>query len=152
MSAALTKSRGIQVTMLLADFAQVYEGKLTVVGGGWGTVGVPQQGPTAIGMVLAIPWDQTNTPLNLLLKLTNADGHPVTAPGPAGQTPVEVQLTAEVGRPPGMTAGSPMNLPLGLNFPPMALEPGRYSWTLTINGLHHDGWSLDFEAKAFPTA
>src|SRR4029077_19300015 len=44
---AVCKSARVKVTMLLADFAQVADGKLTVVGGGWSLTG-PE--PTPFGI------------------------------------------------------------------------------------------------------
>ena len=45
--------------MLLADFAQVSDGKLTVVGGGWSLTG-PDPVPFGIAILIRVPWDQAN--------------------------------------------------------------------------------------------
>ena len=51
--------RDVKVTMLLADFAQVADGKLTVVGGGWSLTG-PEPTPFGIAILVHVPWDQAN--------------------------------------------------------------------------------------------
>ncbi len=43
------------VTMILADAAQVSENKINLLGGG-GYRG-PQIGPTAVAMIIRVPWD-----------------------------------------------------------------------------------------------
>ena len=48
-----------QGDMLLADFAQVSDGKLTVVGGGWSLTG-PEAVPFGIAILIRVPWDQAN--------------------------------------------------------------------------------------------
>jgi hypothetical protein len=47
----------VKVTMLLADAAQVSEGKLNVLGGGWSVTG-PNPTPSAIAIYIQVPWDQ----------------------------------------------------------------------------------------------
>ena len=66
--------------MLLADFAQVADGKLTVVGGGWSLTG-PEPTPFGIAILVHVPWDQANRRHTLRLELVDADGEPVTVPG-----------------------------------------------------------------------
>ena len=61
--------------MMLADSAQVSEGKLFILGGGWSVTGPPA--PSAIVLHVEVPWDQTNRQLHFTLNLTDADGTPV---------------------------------------------------------------------------
>src|SRR3954454_25236903 len=77
---ALCKSAPVKVTMLLADFAQVADGKLTVVGGGWSLSG-PEPTPFGIAILVHVPWDQANRRHTLRLELIDADGQPVLMPG-----------------------------------------------------------------------
>ena len=63
--------------MLLADFAQVADGKLTVVGGGWSLTG-PEPTPFGIAILVHVPWDQANRRHTLRPPLVHADGLPVT--------------------------------------------------------------------------
>src|SRR3989304_5029340 len=59
--------------MLLADYAVVSDGKLTIVGGGWSQTG-PEPAPFGIGLLIQVPWDQANTPHSFRGELLAADG------------------------------------------------------------------------------
>ncbi|MEI7759839.1 MAG: hypothetical protein WCJ67_03620 [Thermoleophilia bacterium] len=146
----------MKVTMLLADFAQVADGKLTVVGGGWSRTG-PDPAPFGIAILVHVPWDQANRRHTLRLELVDADGNPVTAPveveegeGDGGGEPVVFldDIEFEVGRPPGIKPGTPLELPLAVNSGPLPLEPGgRYEWRLSINGEGDEDWRLAFSVR-----
>ena len=71
----------MKVTMLLADYVQVSDGKLTVVGGGWSLTG-PEPTPFGIAILVHVPWDQANRRHTLRLELVDADGRAVTGPAP----------------------------------------------------------------------
>jgi len=62
--------------MLLADSAQVSEGKLFVLGGGWSRIG-PGPTPSAVAIIIEVPWDQTNVTHRWRLELVDSDGRPV---------------------------------------------------------------------------
>ncbi len=129
--------------LLLADYAVVTEGKLTVVGAGWTFTG-PDPVPFALAVLIEVPWDQTNRQLHITLNLNDADGAPVFV----GGTPVEVHSDVEVGRPPGYPAGTPIMVPLAVNFGSVPLDPGgRYVWELTIDGETRDNWRVGFNTR-----
>lgn len=68
--------------LILADFAQVADGKLTVVGAGWDKIG-PKPSPSGIGLLLKVPWEETNQRHKVDLSLVDSDGGPVLdAKGP----------------------------------------------------------------------
>jgi hypothetical protein len=50
----------VKATLLLADYAVVSDGKLTIVGGGWSQTG-PEPAAFGIGLLIQVPWDQANT-------------------------------------------------------------------------------------------
>ena len=66
----------VKVTMLLADFAQVADGKLTVVGGGWSLTG-PELVPFGIALLIQVPWDRAEPRHVMRLELLDADGEPI---------------------------------------------------------------------------
>jgi hypothetical protein len=142
--------RSVKVTMLLADFAQVAEGKLTVVGGGWSLTG-PEMTPFGIAILVQVPWDQANRRHTLRLELVDADGLAVTLPGEEGEgNPIVFldDVEFEVGRPAGIKPGTPLELPLAVNSGPLPLEPGgRYEWRLTIDGEGDEDWRLAFSVR-----
>lgn len=143
-------SQRVEVTLLLCDHVAAAEGKLYINGAGWTLTG-PKPAPSAIALLMAIPWDLANTPIRFTLRLLQADGQPVTQHGPAGETAVEVGGQVEVGRPPGTTPGTSLPAPLAINIPPLVLPPGeRFSWELTVNGESREGWHLAFSTREQP--
>ncbi len=137
----------MRVTMLLCDFAQVADGKLYISGGGWSVAG-PGPSPSAIALKIDVPWDRTNNRIRLRLRLLGADGQAVAQQGPEGPSPVEVNAEFEVGRPPGVSVGTPIDVPLAKNIPPMSLPPGqRFSWELTLDGQSDPDWHLAFQTR-----
>jgi len=103
------------------------------LGGGWsqtvaGSPGV--QHSMALAVKLSIPWDQANEPLDLNAALVTEDGQAVDL----GQGPIAATGNLEVGRPPGLRRGTPLDSVLALNFAGLELRPGGYVWQLSING------------------
>src|SRR5918997_296190 len=95
--------------LILADAAQVAEGKLYVLGGGWdriavNTVPVLQAAGIAVGVV--VPWAETNTPQTLTLTIEDDDGGAVLPP---------VTVRVEVGRPPGLAPGADQRVMVAFN-------------------------------------
>ncbi len=134
----------MRVTMLLCDAAQVAEGKLFILGGGWSITGA-QMGPSAIALKLEVPWDQTNVAHHWELYLVDADGRPVTIQTDEGQQAIEVRGDFEVGRPPGLPTGAPLDVPIAVNLPPLPVEGGeRYEWRLTVDGETDESWTVAF--------
>ena len=134
--------------MLLADFAQVSDGKLTVVGGGWSMTG-PEPMPFGIAILIRVPWDQANHRHVMRLELLDADGQPVTVEVEEGAESVVFfdDVEFEVGRPAGVKPGTPLDLPLAVNAGPMPLEPGVYEWRLTIDSVGDEDWRLPFTVR-----
>ena len=138
--------------MLLADYVQVSDGKLTVIGGGWSLTG-PDPAPFGIAILVHVPWDLANRRHTLRLELIDADGRPVIAPSSEGagdDAPIVFlnDVEFEVGRPAGIKPGTPLELPLAVNSGPLPLEPGgRYEWRLSINGEGSDDWRLAFSVR-----
>jgi hypothetical protein len=137
--------------MLLADFAQVSDGKLTVVGGGWSITG-PEPVPFGIGILVHVPWDLANTRHTLRLELLDADGGPVevAVEDSDEEQPVVFfdDVPFEVGRPPGIKPGTPLEFVVAVNSGPLPLEPGaRYEWRLSIDGRQQDDWRLPFSVR-----
>lgn len=117
--------------MILSDAAQVAEGKLYVLGGGWShnfTPNAPM--PMALGVIIAIPWNRANERHVIEAVLLAADGQPVEIEG--NQVMADGEL--EVGRPPGIRPGSQLNTAIPFDFSGVALDIGDYIWELRING------------------
>jgi hypothetical protein len=118
----------MKITMLLADAAQEVGGKLYVLGGGWSSTASPAP-PMAVAVKVEVPWDRSNHKHHWRLALVDADGRPVRL---RDDRTVEVSGELEVGRPPGLPEGTPLDAPLVVSFGPLSLLPGRYEWRLEI--------------------
>ena len=131
----------IKATIILCDAAQADpSGKLHMLGAGWSVTGTPT-GAAAVAVLLKIPWDLANTKLPFSLQLEDADGRPVIL----GGGPVDMKSEFEVGRPPGLDPGSPIDASFQLSVQPMPLAPGRYQWRLQV-GV--DEFAESFQVRA----
>jgi hypothetical protein len=137
----------MKATMLLADYAVVSDGKLTIVGGGWPQTG-PEPAPFGIALLIQVPWDQANTRHSFSVELLDADGAPVVIESPEEEQAVAFGGEFEVGRPPGLKPGTPLDFPVAMNSTPLPLEPGRYEWRLTIDDQDRQDWSLPFTVRS----
>ena len=133
----------MKVTMLLADAAQVSEGKLYVLGAGWRFTG-PEPVASAIALIFEIPWDRANEPIPFDLQLVDADGQTSVLPD-GGELRVEGQI--EVGRPPGHPPGESISAPMAAGVGALPLEPGTYEWRLTVDGESSADWTLPFVVR-----
>lgn len=143
----LSPDKRMKVTMVLADHAQIAEGKLFISGGGWTETG-PTPVPFAIAVLFEVPWNETNKPHTFQLELIDSHGEPVMVPTPGGDEPLKVEGQFEVGRPPGARPGSSFTNPFvfkcgGL---PMA-SATSYEWRLLIDDETRDDWRLVFNTR-----
>ena len=120
----------VEATVVLCDYAEAVNGKLYVMGGGWNVAFSGGQ-PINAGLAILVvcPWDQTNRRHELRVELLTADGDVVAVQGR------EVTFTAEfeLGRPPGIKAGTSLNAPFAWNLQGLALPVGDYEWKLSID-------------------
>ena len=138
----------MRITMLLCDHAVVADGKLYINGGGW-SIRPAQPVPMYLALKFDVPWDQAGQPLALDLRLVDEDGHPVVQPGPQGPQEVVFAAQLEVGRPPGLVAGAPIDAALAIGMPPMPLPAGRrFSWQLRVDGETRSDWRVEFATRA----
>ena len=133
--------------MLLCDAAQVADGKLYVLGGGWSLIG-PDPMPSAIALKIDVGWTEIDRMHHWELYLVDEDGQPVIAETPEGPQAIEVRGDFEVARPVAVPEGSPVDVALALNFGPLPLRPAtRYSWRLAIDGESDESWQLTFSTR-----
>ena len=134
--------------MLLCDSAEVVNNKLYILGGGWSVVEANRV-QMALAIKIEVPWDRTNHPHSMALRLLTEDGTPVTLRGEDGSdNPVAVEGRFEVGRPPGLTPGTALDFPMALSMGTIPLGPGRYTWRLDIDEESDPTWQVDFTVKA----
>jgi len=123
--------------LLVADGAQVVDGKLYVLGGGWDRLRVPQlpgppAAPFSVAVGISVPYNLTNQRLQFSIEVADADG-------------VEVCTVAkgefEVGRPPGIRPGTSQGFQLAVPASPTFRDAGRYVIRCSVEGkeLGHAG-------------
>lgn len=129
----------LQVQLILCDAAQSdSSGKIHMLGAGWS---VARLGSAhAVAVLMKVPWDRANEPIQLTLDMRDQDGgldvlDPSAAP--SAERRVHAQGQIEVGRPPGIAPGSLLDAAFALNVAPLPIRPGRYEWLLTIDGQQH---------------
>jgi hypothetical protein len=137
----------MNVTMMLCDAAQAVNGKLYILGGGWNLIG-PDPTPTAIAILLHVPWHEANRRHRLRLELMSEDAQPVRVEGPQGPQPVQIAAEFEVGRPPGHRPGTPLPVTFGINVGPLPLTPdSRFEWRCYIDDETRDDWRMGFSTR-----
>jgi len=137
--------------MLLCDSAQVADGKLYVLGGGWSITG-PDPVPSAIALKIEVGWHEADVAHHWELFLEDADGRPMLVETNEGSQPVEVRGEFTVTHPTGVPVGSPVDVALAVNLGPIPLVPGtRYVWRLVIDGESLPGATLSFSTRSRAT-
>ena len=114
--------------VLLADGAQVQNGKLYVLGGGWDRLQFPeypQTLPVAIALGIRVPWRETNRRHVFSLRALTADND---------KELFKIEGEFETGRPPGIPAGMPQTFQAALSVPLHIQSPGQYYLRATIDG------------------
>ena len=116
--------------MLLADSAQVADGKLYILGGGWSVTG-PDPTPSAVAMKVMVDWHEFNSNHHWELFLEDADGQPVSFDTPDG-----------------VPVGTPVDVPIAVNFGPIPLQNGsRFTWRMVIDGDSLPGATVSFTTR-----
>ena len=137
MALTTTAELDVTVTALLADSVVAESGKLYVQGGGWNMLnagGFPLHVPrVGIGLVVQVPYSQTNKPHALRVELADEDGNRLQVGlGPLGPE-MAVKAMINVGRPPGLQGGESQNVVLAANIDGLQFEtPGTYEFTITV--------------------
>ena len=95
--------------LLLADRAEVLNGKLYMMGGAWDRrhirdIGAPV--PLTIVVGVLVPWNLTNEPHRLRITIEDEDGNTL---------PPEVEATVNVGRPVNATQGQSFRATVVIN-------------------------------------
>jgi Family of unknown function (DUF6941) len=146
----------MRATLLLCDAAQVDPaGKVHILGAGWTVVGsvagpgeaaaLPAQ---AVVVLVHVPWNETDAPHHLRLRLEDADGQPVLAGPPDARRPMVHEQAFGVQRPPGAPEGITLDVPVVVSVGPgLVLRPGRYAWRLEIDGASHEDWMVAFHVR-----
>lgn len=106
--------------LILADAAQIAQGKLYLLGAGWDMLHVntdfPVQQHLAVAVAFRVPWNETNQRHAVEVEIQDQDGHQLFRAG--GEI--------EVGRPPGFPAGQDQRAQIALDMTLSFEQPGGY--------------------------
>jgi hypothetical protein len=127
----------VEATLLLANSAEDHDGMVSALGLGWSMTASPTP-PMALVLLMKVPWDQTNQPHKVQIKLVDSDGQaPLIGQDDKGNpAPIQIDGQFEVGRPPGIPHGTAIDNSLVINLPPgMLLNAGTtYEWRVEVDG------------------
>lgn len=141
--------------MLLADAAQVAEGKLYIMGGGWEVCG-PEPTPMALAVKVEIPPSQARRNHTWSVTLVDANGEPVLLPVDGEKSTVAIHGEfGRIGEAKSAPTKGPVHLRFAVNIAPLPLEPGSsYAWRLTIDNQTRRDWQVSFSTRpaTAPTA
>ena len=133
--------------MILADSAQVADGKLYILGGGWSITG-PDPTPSAVAIKVAVDSHEFNTSHHWELFLEDADGQQVRFETPEGSQIIEVRGDFAASAPEDVPVGTPVDVPIAVNFGPIPLAAGgRFTWRMVIDGETLPGGLVSFTTR-----
>lgn len=136
----------VHVTLMLAEAAQVADNKLYILGGGIAVISSTPS-PLAIAVKIEVPWDRADVTHDWKLELLDADGMAVLV----NDLPVLVQGQFQIGRRDDLLPGSPLPMPLAVNFSGLGLPGGqRFAWRLIIDDNTDPDWQLAFSVADPP--
>lgn len=107
--------------IVLADHAEVMNGKIYMMGGGWDKrVIIDFQQPQAFSLMISIliPWNHSNQMIPLSISTLNADGQDILP---------KFVSSIVVGRPVTSIVGQPIRYPLAVNMALALPGPGTYA-------------------------
>lgn len=137
----------VDVTLLLADSAQVADRKLYTLGAGLQMIGSAPQ-PVAVAVLISVPWDRTDISHEWKLELLDADGMPAFH----NDRPVLVAGQFETGRPEGWYPGTPVFVPIAVNFSALPVQAGqRYTFRFAVNDTTEPHWHVSFGVGPAPS-
>jgi hypothetical protein len=113
--------------ILLADHAEVINGKLYLMGGGWQYLTInqplPVTQPCGIAVAFSVPWNETNQRHKMAIEVSDEDGNSI----------LRVEGDLEVGRPPGIPLGQAERVPMAINTALRFEKTGTYTISTSIH-------------------
>lgn len=127
----MTNGAGINARLIIGDFVQVADGKLTIVGGGWSFI---SPGPVmfGVGVLIEMVAAEVARPHTIELEVRDADGRPLLDPN--GQPVRAGAMFTPQSLAPDHPGGMPVKTPLAFNFSGLPLPPAsRFQVVLTVD-------------------
>jgi hypothetical protein len=122
--------RGVELTVLLCDYAEAVQGKLYIAGGGWSELRGSGPADLALAVKMALPWTDADRPVPLEAVLLTEDGQRVEADG----KPVQFNAEVQASRPPDVPPGTPLDVAVAIRFGNLLLPPGGYRFDMSVDG------------------
>lgn len=129
----------MRMIAMLANHAEVSEGRLFISAGGWDQVPVQpgSSGPwmvsCALALLIKVPWTDTNRQHALAIDFVDEDDRPVPLGDGSGSLHVEFPFSA--GRDASVTEGSEQNVSMAINFAALPVANlGAFNFRLQIDG------------------
>jgi hypothetical protein len=117
------------------------------LGGGWSVTG-PDPTPSAVAVKVAVDEHEFNDNHHWELFLEDADGQLVQFETPEGTQTIEVRGDFSATAPEGVPPGTPVDVPIAVNFGPIPLGPGsRFTWRMVIDGESLPGGTVSFSTR-----
>ena len=126
--------------LILADEAEVVNGKLYMMGGGWDRITaqtLPWKQHMAIALAVRVPWTDTNRQTSVEIDLTDEDGNLL----------VNVKGEFVVGRPAQAIPGQSLRSQIAIKLDGLLPKLGAYA---VVCRLHGDETTFPFNVVASP--
>ena len=127
--------------VILADAAEVINGKLYLMGGGWEAINLATPMPAhhtfAIAVAFEVPYLETNQLHDVDIRIQDPDGIEL----------IRIEGQVEVGRPPGINPGSPQRIPVAFSVSHEFTKAGPYAVHATADGGGVPGVGSDQRRK-----
>lgn len=121
---------------MLAEFAQVHAGKLTVFGAGLFAVfalgPTPMQQLAVCGTIL-LPFSELNRQQTVAIDLLDADEKAVLIPTLIGDMPFKIEAKLNAALPPMLSRGSAIVAPFSVMFT-IPIRLGEFHFVVAVNG------------------
>lgn len=139
-----------KVMLMLAQGARAEPGALYVLAGGIRTI--PSGMPYSIVAIIELAYLDATSAHTYCLALYDGDDNPVMGHDDAGnEAPVELTLAGiDTGIPAGHRPGVPIDVMIAVPAPPIALDPGTYTWKVRVDGETPEAWGFAFSVVAPP--
>lgn len=148
----------MEINAILCNHAEAVNNMLYVAGGGIGIAYAPPGSPPpyavtlGIGLIVTVPWGQTNQQHKVQIVLLTEDGDLVQlVAGPEQTGTLEFELAFNVGRGPNLAVGDDQNVCLAANLVGLPMPAfAKYEFVIRVDG--HDERKLPLRVEPAPGA
>jgi hypothetical protein len=142
--------KDLHAKLILADYVQVSDGKLTSVGAGWNWIRIAGPATFGVGVMIDWPWTEVGSHHKITIDVFDEDGHVFALAGPDGtEVPLHFSQEIPLVASPGAEKGSRVMQTLALNFAGVQLDAGsRYEIRMEIDDEADAEWLAAFSTRS----